>query len=141
MNKVESYSLLFTDSLISNLAINPSSEFVIYSMKAFANYDNTLIFVIAVAASFISITLNYFFGKVLKNILNISPSTSVNTKQKTAAAFFNKYYIFFLALSVIPVCGKFVQVIAGVFDVKYSRVISICMFLKTIYYLVILFIQ
>jgi len=141
MNKVESYSLLFTDSLIGNLAINPSSEFVIHSMKAFASYDNILIFVVVTAASFISITLNYFFGKILKNILNISPSTSVSTKQKTAATFFNKYYILFLALSVVPVCGKFVQVIAGVFDAKYARVISVCMLLKAIYYFVILFIQ
>ena len=139
MNKVESYSLLFTDSLIGNLAINPTSEFVVHSMKAFANYDVSLMFLIVVCASFISITLNYLFGKILKNILSISASNAINAKQKNISAIFNKYNILFLLLSIVPFCGKFVQVVAGVFDLKYIRVITLCMLFKTIYYFVILF--
>ena len=124
---------------MGNLAINPSSEFVIYSMKAFANYDVSLIFLVVIAASFISVTLNFLFGKILKTIISTSASNTINTKQKNISVIFNKYSILFLLLSVVPFCGKFVQVVAGVFDVKYIRVISISMLSKTIYYLVILF--
>lgn len=138
MNRTESYSLLFTDSLIGNLAINPSSEFIIYSMKMFANYNTVAMFTILLCANFVSITLNYYFGKILKKIFNNSAVTKLSDNQKTAKNLFNRYYILFLILSVVPICGKFVQVVAGVFDVKYSRVITTCMLLKAIYYLVIL---
>ena len=138
MNKTESYSLLFTDSLIGNLAINPSSEFIIYSMRMFASYSTPIMLIIVLCASFASITLNYFFGKVLKKIFNNSAATKLSANQKTAENLFHKYYILFLILSVVPICGKFIQVTAGVFNVKYARVITTCMLLKTIYYLVIL---
>lgn len=138
MNKTESYSLLFTDSLIGNLAINPSSEFIIYSMKMFATYNAAIMFIIVLCASFASITLNYFFGKILKKIFDNSVATKLNANQKTAEGIFNKYYILFLILSVVPICGKFIQLAAGVFNVRYARVITICMLLKAIYYLVVL---
>lgn len=138
MNKAESYALLFTDSLIGNLSINPSSEFVIHSMKTFGNYNILLIFFIVIGTSILSITINYFLGKILKTILSVSHLDAAALKRQKIHSIFHKYNILLLALSATPFCGKFVQVAAGTFDIKYLRVLLISLLFKSIYYSIIL---
>ena len=138
MNNVESYILLFTDSLIGNLAISPSAEFIIYSMKMLGGYDYAIIMLVATCASILSISLNYLFGKILVNILSFSKDQKDQLKNNKFIKIFTKYHLIFLLFSIAPFFGKFIQVLGGFCGLKWLRVLMICASLKFCYYIYLL---
>lgn len=138
MNKLESYSLLFTDVLFENLAINPNAEFIIHSMKIFGGFNNWLILITSLSGAIISIIMNYFIGKILRKIIVI-PKAIKNNQDNKVSNMLIKYWLLFLIPSVFPLYSKFAQVVVGFYGVRMSRILSICLITKLIYYVKVLF--
>jgi membrane protein YqaA with SNARE-associated domain len=127
----EEYLLLFTDSLVSNLAINPTEEFAIYSMKIFGIYENSIIIITATIAFLIAVLINYFFGR----FINLAFSNSATSGKQFFMIRLRQYIWLLLAFSFIPFWGKFFPVLAGVIKARLSYVLVICAIVKCSYYI------
>lgn len=138
MNKIEAYTLLFTDSLVGNLAVSFNKEFVVHSMNLLGGYDPLIMLIICNLANILAIILNYFFGKVLFNIANYTKEKIFYLRYNQLKAIFTKYYIIFLLLSTVPFFGKIIYVIAGFCNFNFLKLLLICSGLKLGYYYYIL---
>jgi membrane protein YqaA with SNARE-associated domain len=140
MSDLEIYLLLFTDSLVSNLAFNASSEIAIGAMRTFGLYNPYMIIATAGSAYLIAIIINYFLGKICYNILS-------NKEEEKSAPYLrieklreSRYIFVFILLSAIPFFGKFIILFTGFCRIKLSRVISYGMVAKIIYYSYFIFV-
>ncbi len=128
MDKIEAYALLFTDSFFSNLVFSISDELVLYTMRYFGNYDNAAILAVVIAANILAICANYLLGIVLGNILS-KPASTLKFIESLS-----KYNIIFLPLVVIPFCGKFIPVMAGLFRINFVKTLVVTTLAKACYY-------
>ena len=133
MNKLEIYSLLFTDSFTSNLAINTSEEIIIHTIKTFGTASLKITVTVATAASLVANIINYFLGKILFNVFNAAGVAEQQTIRNHKLAKLVKYNKIFLLLSIIPFFGKFVPVVAGFSKFPFVSTILICTGLKLSY--------
>ena len=139
MNPLETYILLFTDTLVSNLAINSSYELVIHSMKIFGQYNSYLIIFVASSAFAVSCLANYLLGIICFRILSpLSPKES-ETAIRTEKIRDNKYLPLLLLLSAFPFFGKFVILIAGFCKTRLLLTIIIAALAKFVYYSFLMF--
>ncbi len=135
MNLTEIYLLLFTDTLISNLAINPSSELVIYSMKVFNSYNPYIIIAVATVSFFIASCINYLLGIICHKILAPLASEEASSSQNKIEQIRHSNYLFlFLVLSAAPFFGKFIIVFGGFCRINLSLTLAIAVFVKLVYY-------
>ena len=79
MANSELYSLIFADSLVSNLAINFHREFAIDSAKMFGSCDPFLIVLISSLAFLLACFMNYILGRMLWNVFGKKES-NINTR-------------------------------------------------------------
>jgi membrane protein YqaA with SNARE-associated domain len=136
MNKTEIYSLLFTDTLVANLAFTPSAEVAIYTMKIFNNYNNYLIIIITASAFFIASCINYALGMACYKIL--APFNAQERKlslSRIEQLRNSKYLFLFLALGAVPFFGKFVSFAAGFCRVNVILAIAFISCIKCAYYI------
>jgi membrane protein YqaA with SNARE-associated domain len=134
MSDLEIYLLLFTDSLVSNLAFNTSSEMAIGAMRTFGLYNPYIIIATSGSAYFIAIIINYFLGKICYNILSNKDEEKSNPYSRIVKLRENKYLFVFILLSAIPFFGKFIILFTGFCRIKLSRVICYGILAKIIYY-------
>ncbi len=140
MSLVETYFLLFTDTLVNNLAFNTSSEVMIEVMSVFGNYEMSIIILVATLAFMVAGAINYIFGKaVYKILIPISQNSDLSTKrlQKIQNS---KYIPLFLLFSAIPFFGKFVLLLAGFCQIRFMLAITIASFARFVYYLYLILI-
>jgi len=121
----ESYSLIFTDSLVSNLAINFHREFALYSAKMFGDYNAFLIVLTVTIAFLLASLLNYIFGRMLNNVFGV---------QNNSLAANNNFFYLLLIASIIPMVGKFIITLAGFKKLNPLKVLCLCGSLKLCYY-------
>ena len=139
MDLIETYALLFTDSLVSNFAINFSDELVIHSMKVFGSYDSYLIVIVASFAFLISACINYIFGVLCHNILApFRPQEEGASKINPEQIRSHKYLILMLMLSAIPFFGKFVILFAGFCRVPPMLAIFVGSASRLVYYSILM---
>ena len=135
MNLTEIYLLLFTDTLVSNLAINPSSELVIYSMKVFNSYNPYIIIAITAVSFSIASCINYLLGIICHKILAPLASEEASSSQNKIEQIRRSNYLFLLlVLSAVPFFGKFIIVFAGFCRINLSLTLAIAAFVKLVYY-------
>jgi membrane protein YqaA with SNARE-associated domain len=135
MDSFEMYSLLFTDSLVSNFAFNISTELALHSMKIFGLYNSYLVIMLASLAFMLAACINYGLGILCYNILAPLKSKGTNTNNiNTDKIRRNKYLPFFLLLSAVPFFGKFIMLFAGFCKVRPILAISIGSLSRLIYY-------
>lgn len=135
MSLFEMYSLLFTDTLVSNFAFNISTELALHSMKIFGLYNSYLVTMVASLAFMLAACINYGLGILCYNILSPLKSeennaSSINTDKMRR----NKYLPIFLMLSALPFFGKFIMLFAGFCKVRPILAISIGSLSRLIYY-------
>jgi membrane protein YqaA with SNARE-associated domain len=133
MNFTEIYLLLFTDSLVSNLAINTSSELVIHSMKVFNSYNPYVIIIISTVAFTVASCINYLFGIICHKILSPLAGEEVKSAPSRIEQVHHFRYLL-LVLSFVPFFGKFIPVFAGFCRINLRLTIIIVFFVKLIYY-------
>jgi membrane protein YqaA with SNARE-associated domain len=139
MDLNETYTLLFTDSLVSNFAINFSDELVIHSMKVFGSYNPYLMVLVASFAFLLSACVNYVFGILCYNILKpFQPEEEGASKINPERVRSHKYLILILMLSAVPFFGKFVMLFAGFCRVPPLLTISIGSASRLIYYSILM---
>lgn len=135
MNLTEIYLLLFTNTLVSNLAINPSSELVIYSMKVFNSYNPYIIIAVTTVSFSIASCINYLLGIICHKILAPLASEEASSSQNKIEQIRRSNYLFlFLVLSAVPFFGKFIVVFAGFCRINLSLTLAIAVFVKIVYY-------
>ena len=133
MNLIEIYLLLFTDSLVTNLVINPSSEIIIDSMQVFHSYNPYIIIVTATAAFTAASLINYLFGRLCYKIL--APVAANESKSlENKVNILRKWEYIILLLSFVPFFGKFILLIAGFCRINIFKTIAISVLVKFIYY-------
>ncbi len=134
MNLTEIYTLLFTDTLVSNFAFNASSEIAISSMKIFGLHDPYIIVVVAALAFFASCCINYVLGVICYRILSPLNSEENNKNIKIDLVRNNKHLPLLLLLSAVPFFGKFIILFSGFCKVRPLLAISIGSLAKLVYY-------
>lgn len=140
MNPLEIYTLLFTDTLVSNFAFNASSEMATSSMKIFGLHDPYIVVMVAALAFSVSCCINYVLGIICYKIL--SPLNSEENKEniKIDLVRNSKYLPLLLLLSAVPFFGKFIILFAGFCKVRPMLAICIGSLAKLVYYAIFMFI-
>lgn len=139
MNQIEVYTLLFTDSLVSNLAISIDNELIVHTMKVLGDYNKAAVVLTSTAASIFANCINYFLGRVLFNFFYLAKNNVGNRVYYDAySRFIARYHVFALALSIIPFWGKFIILLTGFTKVNFFRVIGISGLMKLCYYTILL---
>ncbi|CAN0577544.1 unnamed protein product [Ectocarpus sp. 12 AP-2014] len=137
MNQLEIYLLLFTDTLVSNFAINNSTKLAISSMKTFSGlYNPYIVLITATCAVITSFSANYVLGIACYKILapmNAAESNKGNS-EKIEVIRNLKLLPFILLLSGAPFFGKFVILFAGFCRIPFIKTIIIGSIAKFIYY-------
>lgn len=138
---MEQYSLLFIDTLASNIVFCFTSEFALASMKAFNLYNKYLLLLVALSSFTLASTLNYYFGKICYKILapfNRGAKNIHDTKKSTPHTQplkQNNIIYFALLLSGTPFTGKFIVFFAGFYKANFIRTILITICSKLVYYI------
>ena len=139
---IELYTLLFTDTLFANLVVSTSKEVVLESMHTFGYYDGRVVSVLVSSAWLFSVGINYFFGRVLHNILRIESVNFINRTEKVMTVI-NRDPIFVYTLlgllSITPNVGKFVPLFAGFVKSDFRPVAISSFLMKSLYYLWLIF--
>ena len=135
MDILETYILLFTDTLVSNFAFNISTELAIHSMKIFGLYNSYLIILTASLAFMFAGCINYLLGILCYKILSPLSSREVaggniNTEKMRRS----KYLPLFLMLGGVPFFGKFITLFAGFCKVNPALTITVCTSARFTYY-------
>lgn len=138
MNQIEVYSLLFTDSLVSNLVISLDNELMVHTMKVLGNHNKVPIILTSTAASIFANCINYFLGRVLFNFFYLVKNNVGNRVYDAYSQFIARYYVFALMLSIVPFWGKFIILLTGFTKVNFLRVIGISGLMKLCYYTLML---
>ena len=138
MNQIEVYTLLFTDSLVSNLVISLDRELIFHTMKVFGDHNKVAIVLTSTTASIFANCINYFLGRVLFNFFYLTKNNVGNRVYDAYSQFIARYYVFVLMLSIIPFWGKFIILLTGFTKVNFFRVIGISGLMKLCYYTVLL---
>lgn len=128
MQITEAYSLLFTDSIISGIAITFRTDFVYPVMLIFGTYNLLAITLIQILGKYIAIPINYLLGSMIKSAVKnkISDNAAIN--------FFRKYNYYFLIFAWVPVIGGFIIAATGFTGVKFKRIITASFALVAVYY-------
>lgn len=135
MSLAETYFLLFTDTLVNNLAFNTSSEVMIEVMRVFGNHELSIIILVATAAFTIAGIINYIFGKtVYKILIPTSQNIELSTKRLQQIQS-SRYLPLFLMLSATPFFGKFILLLAGFCQIRFMLAITIASFARFGYYI------
>ena len=138
MNQIEVYTLLFTDSLVSNLVISLDKELIFHTMKVFGDHNKVAIVLTSTTASIFANCINYFLGRVLFNFFYLTKNNMGNRVYDAYSQFIARYHVFVLMLSIIPFWGKFIILLTGFTKVNFFRVIGISGLMKLCYYTVLL---
>jgi membrane protein YqaA with SNARE-associated domain len=134
MDQSEAYLLLFTDSLLGNLAITLNNELIVHSMKIFGSYNNLLIVIIATIASICATSVNYLLGRILSRVIAFSRNEDIQANYRTLSHLFWKYNLVIICLIIVPFWGRFIPLIAGFTKVRFIRVVAISTISKLCYY-------
>ncbi|NRB11572.1 MAG: DedA family protein [Rickettsiaceae bacterium] len=135
---LEIYALLFVDTLVSNLAFNINTEIVINSMLVF-DYNKIIIIIVTAMAYFVSILINYLFGKITYNILAPISADKEKSQDRMGLIKNSRFLPLILLISGIPMMGKFVILFAGFCKVRLLMVISFAMIAKLTYYTLLIY--
>jgi membrane protein YqaA with SNARE-associated domain len=142
MPTLESYFLLFIDSFFGGILINPKMEFIFHVMDEFGVHNKFMIFLTVTLAGVFAIMVNYYFGRMIPEIFSNVEEGEIGVRSKPnrdkTKEFFIKYYVLFLLISIWPLGGGFVQLMAGIYNLPLQRVLLICTSCKIAYYGVIL---
>ena len=142
MEKFELYKLLFTDNFIGNLVVNNDIGHVFHVMLGFDGYLYSVIslldiIIVSVFGYICAISVNYWIGKILLKICILSKNKKIIEKHNNLSIVLLKYDELFLLLSLIPIFGKFVPLIAGFSQLKFTKMIWFCGICDLCYYIVV----
>lgn len=135
MNTTEAYFLLFTDSLVSNLVFNFSTEIIWSTMLIFNHYNHHYILISSSMGYSAAIIINYIFGRAMFSIL-VSSSEQEKLVSNAAKPIINSKILWgvFLILSAVPFFGKFIIVFSGFCQRRFSIVFITAAMAKLIFY-------
>ncbi len=135
---LEIYTLLFVDTLVSNLAFIFNTEIFINSMQVFG-YNKVNIIIVATLAYFASILINYFLGKITYNILAPISANKQQSLERMELVRNHRFLPLILLLGGVPMMGKFVILFAGFCRVRLLMVISFAMIAKLTYFMLLIY--
>lgn len=132
---MESYFLLFTDSLVSSLILPIYKGFVFEAMLCFRQYHNQLLMLLfgTLGASFGGV-INWYLGKITISIRK--SYRKLDNEYIMPEIIKNLLFLAVLLFSWAPAVGSVVQVLSGYFRLKlyiFIQLIIISNFLYCLY--------
>lgn len=134
----ELYFLIFIDSLVANIAICFKEEIAVFAAFAFDQHNKILLVLNATFAAIIAYIFNYYFGKIMKRILQPFQQEHAKANQQTIAKLEKNIVarIIFVTLLFSPL-GKFASLFAGFTKIKLDRLVVVSFTAKLLYYILL----
>ncbi len=131
--KNELYTELLWDSFLTALIFTVQDEFMLATMSSFDEYDPLTMGVLALAASLLGYSVNWFIGKLLMH----EPWISAHLKQgyDRFCHYANRYGKYLLLFVWIDVYGTFIPFFAGMFKIRLRTMLWISAVGKGAYYI------
>jgi membrane protein YqaA with SNARE-associated domain len=129
--RIEYYKLLFMDSFNGNLVVSVDIRLMLNIALSFLGNRLTFIdfvvpIIVSVCGYICAIAINCLIGMILLKICILSKNQALIDKNYKYANIIARYSKLFLLLSLVPIIGKFVPLIAGFFRLNFTRVILFC---------------
>jgi len=122
---MDHYSRILFESAWSASIIPFSSEATLSAMQSFGGFNLPLAVALSVVGATAGMSFNWFLGKMLFRLHQEKKTFNVSEYwYARVAALFNKYGVFLLLLSWLPLL-KFVVVIAGFLNTRYRFVLPL----------------
>jgi membrane protein YqaA with SNARE-associated domain len=132
INFVENYIFLFGDVLFSNIAFCFKSGFVLDIMLMSGFYDASIIYIIALIAYMISISINFIFGRVLFNIYNSCIDNEEGLKNYDSLKHIFDKNLFLLIL-IFSFFTQWIIILCGFLQIKFRKVLVVALLVYIIY--------
>ena len=131
MAQFEFYKLLFTDSFTGNLVVSTNVRYVLDIALSFWGYVCSVAglsdaIIVSVCGYLCAISINFLIGKILLKTCVQSKNQALIERNNKYSNIAFKYNQLFLLLSLVPIVGRFVPLMAGFFRLKFIRVLWFC---------------
>jgi membrane protein YqaA with SNARE-associated domain len=131
MEQLEFYQLLFTDSFTGNLVVSTNVRYVLNIALSFWGYVCSVaglfdVIIVSVCGYLCAISINFLIGKILLKICVLSKNHTLIERNNNYSNIVFKYNQLFLLLSLVPIVGRFVPLMAGFFRLKFIEVVWFC---------------
>lgn len=125
MDMLETYSLLFADSLMEILVLPPHTAYVLKTMLGFGGYAPGLMFACVSAGVLLGVLLNWSLGRLLVTCRDKEWVIVETPQLDKAAAFFRKFLSWLVVLAWVPGLGGIIMVAAGLSKVRFLLVLAL----------------
>ena len=133
-----SYTGLFISAFLSATILPASSEVVLTGLAASENFDPARLLIVASAGNTLGSVVNWLLGRFCLRWTD-RPWFPVKPESLAAASrWFNRYGLWSLLLSWMPIVGDPITVAAGVLKVRFSTFLVLVAIAKTLRYMVVL---
>ncbi|MGV2432142.1 MAG UNVERIFIED_CONTAM: hypothetical protein LVQ98_01830 [Rickettsiaceae bacterium] len=135
MDRLEAYSLLFTDTIFGNILLYAHSEFILHIIKNLGGYDKLISFVVASIGFAIAVAFNYLCGLILYRIYQSTTDSEKQRNYLKLHAFFHQYGHYILLTNVMPLFGIFMPLLAGFVNFGFKKSVIISLLSKMLFYI------
>ena len=132
------YTSLFLSAFLAATIVPASSEVVLTGLAATGDFDHGWLLIVASTGNTLGSVLNWALGRFCLRWKNRSWFPARPETLRQATAWFNRYGVWSLLLSWMPIIGDPITLVAGVLKVAFWRFLVLVAVAKTIRYMVVL---
>ena len=118
MDKLQAYSWLFADSMMTSLILPPHVATVFGAMKGFGGYNILWMLCGAILGSILGSSLNYGLGRLILTCIN-KEKYSQKMDINKVSYYFTRYGLWLLLFPFVPAYGSFLTVVAGLLRIRF----------------------
>lgn len=132
------YTSLFLSAFLAATLLPASSEVVLTGLAATGEFDQIILLLVASAGNTLGSVVNWLLGRFCLRWKDRAWFPADPKSLARATAWFNRYGVWSLLLSWMPIIGDPITLIAGVLKVVFWRFLVLVAIAKTIRYMAIL---
>ena len=133
-----SYAGLFVSAFLAATVFPASSEVVLTGLAATGEFDPVWLLVVASAGNTLGSVFNWLLGRFCLRWQDRPWFPAGPERLATATVWFNRYGLWSLLLSWMPVVGDPITLVAGVLKVSFWKFLLLVAIAKTVRYLAVL---
>jgi membrane protein YqaA with SNARE-associated domain len=133
-----SYSGLFLSAFLAATIFPASSEVVLTGLAATGEFDRGWLLAVASAGNTLGSAVNWFLGRFCLRWKDRPWFPAKPEALARATVWFNRYGVWSLLLSWMPIVGDPITLIAGVLKVRFWKFLALVVAAKTVRYMVVL---
>jgi membrane protein YqaA with SNARE-associated domain len=128
------YLFLFFDSLTAAIILPIRNEMAIYALLVFQKQNPHLIFIVALLASTLGSSINWWIGKKLQAFKKTAALKNKKEEINDAEKKWDKYLVWMLLLAPLKIIVNPLSVLAGFLNTDFKKFLIIIFASKFIYY-------